>query len=357
VVPPPPPPPLPPVTFAVTLPTSITFSRPATANLPNSFLPLQVSLLSTSNHGSDSKPSILSTSTLTRPPNAHLINNEALSKEAQDILKISEDLSNFGRAHALNENQNRLLSSARLQTPLHEDDEDGNALAMLLGEVEKDLHLVDDMDVVLDDQSSQDFPISSDNSSNRDFMHSGGLGENNSGNTVSMDSSSNDRHNHSSNLHHMMNGKHSNASDDLLDELGQLLPSDLDVPMPMEMDYSDWLDNLLPENNNSSSDSVNMNSNSISEVNSMTTTPGSMSDSSGTNNNNNFYGVMMDFNSDQFGQRDPLLSSRSLNIFSSSSIPENSTTSTLTTTSLDLKPINRAPSPMSMDSGLLWDFV
>jgi hypothetical protein len=279
-------------------------------------------------------------------PLAFTLSN-ALSKEAQDILKISQDLSNFGRAHAENESQNRLFSSNYQKEPNHAVDDDTSTLAMLLDEVEKEsMGLTDDVD--MDSQSYH--------------LHNGGRVQDHSFTPHFGQEPNNMLMSADSNAHHHQHGKAGTGSEDLLDELGTLLPSDLDVSMPMEMDYSDWLEHLLPENQHSSSEE------SIGETgtnNHMSSDPNAniQSDSSSsTTPNSNFFGVMMDFNnSDGFEschnseeQRDPLLSSRSLNIFSS--LPETSLLSGGNHGELK----GRSPSPVAMtlgDTNLLWDFV
>ena len=264
----PPPPPLPPATFAVTLPTSMTFSRNAnaiSAPVPpcsSSFVPLVTSASDPNSSQSPATPSILDIlqesntapsfscgSKITIPKRSNFYfgqHKEPLSKEAEDILKISNDLSNFGREHAENE---KLAAAAAAQSrvsgltnntakfhdhsTLPEVDDDSNSLSLLLGEVEKDLHLVDDMDVVLDDGSTAESHGENNGRKN---------GSNNAGMSVPIPMSVDGQINSSSRMKN---------EEDLLDELG-LLHSDLDVPMPMEMDYADWLDNLLPNNSNNS---------------------------------------------------------------------------------------------------------
>ena len=108
-------------------------------------------------------------------------------------------------------------------------------------------------------------------------------------------------------------------SKDLLDDLSNLLPSDLTEDnssvIPMEMDYnysSDWLDTLLPS----------------------------------VDNNSNNYELLMDYsNCEDNNQSDPLLSSRSINnIFNNHNH--------------DGKLMERSPSPMNIidNSNSNWEF-
>ena len=153
------------------------------------------------------------------------------------------------------------------------------------------------------------------------------------------------------------------ASEEFLEELGTLIPDDIDVTMPMEMDYSEWFDDLLPsDNNNLAGTSFNGDSLALSPF--PNSTDFSRSNGEGMLTNNNVYG--MDFNSGSISnlQRDPLLSSQSLNIFSSmpqsagGSSCANSTLNALNN-AIDVKSsTNRAPSPMTMgNDSLLWDFA
>jgi len=325
---PPPPPPLPPPTFAVTLPTSITFSRSPTAN------PLHSPFGSELREGKAKEKG---------PPPPYP--SDSLSKEAQDILKISQDLSNFGKAHAQTESE-RLFSSpshSHHSIPTSSSssgassseviDYDSNAFAMLLDEVEKDaMTTLGRMEMDMDNHHHP-----------QHFHHQG---EVTTGPSV--------LENHFQ--HHPPGGtrdeemsedhrpivKHEELLDEL--ELGTLLPPDLDVSMPMEMDYSDWLDQLLPENQ--SSRGVDTNTTALLQPPSTTTPTTILGGLPLQNNflslNNNFF---MDYN-DSFGNRDPLLSS-SFNIFSgeSGNQPEN-----------ELKPPRAAsPSPMTIGDNLLWD--
>ncbi|CAG7718785.1 unnamed protein product [Allacma fusca] len=419
----PPPPPLPPATFAVTLPTSMTFSRNQNAILAHipphnsTFVPVISSSLDLGSIASPGTPSILdilqessspssvppsnmlSNSKITIPKRTHFYfgqHKEPLSKEAEDILKISNDLSNFGREHAESEqlaaaqnrvanfNTNKFQSSMGMNEDAHVDDDESNSFSLLLGEVEKDLHLVDDMDVVLEDNASS--------AQHMDMGSRGKIHDNSNPNVPIPMSVDNQNQNNTDGRKH---------DDDFLDELG-LLHSDLDVPMPMEMDYTDWLENLLPSNCNSSSSNVPQNHHqqpqSQMQQHNMSTNhphsqaiPPNSSENEGVNFNNNkglsnencntFFGVSgMDFcgsmsnndscvvsNQNQSVQRDPLLSStRSLDIFTTANgdsgtsivggfgnIDGSNSGIGLVT---DLKGSNGAPmSPMS--DSLLWDFA
>lgn len=300
-IPPPPPPPLPPATFAVTLPTSITFLRnPASATATSNSNSNNCS--NSNNTGTNNAPlsgdqnkknvSPIIPTTVPFMVGSFSINSEALSKEAQDILKISEDLSNFGKEHARKQAQMQMMSR------------DAATFEMLLGKNTEMPCISDAMEVGGDSNRS--------NVRNTDFVTTDS--SNAPSTTVTNDSQ-------------MVipsaapmcvdspSPRTGRNKDDIFDDLRSLIPNEMDVSMPMEMDYCDWLENLLPSESTTGSNNNNahVNNNSSSSI----------VDSNSNMSSGHGYGGMMDFGGDQsivgnnvFHQRDPLLCSRSLDIFS-----------------------------------------
>ncbi|CAL8141357.1 unnamed protein product [Orchesella dallaii] len=316
---PPPPPPLPPPSFSVMLPTTIPFSRHHNLN------------------GSE----FVSSGTFGRK-------DENSSKDAQEILRICEDLSNFGKtreAEAAAASRLERLKQEELQHPSFQIGEGNNASTMDCSFFtdSKDFDLSDSMDVGFDDTHSVSMhsTSSSHSKSHNDFhkhpfhnsvqstfgvMMNGTDKTNNFDNSFSFNNSSQHQNGNLSSKSQGDISNHHFMSDD------DLLPVSLD--MQMDTDYSDWLDTLLPVSDSSTCNAGLGNNISAPAVNTLYHAPvadvASKNNSEKhqtadgynknvsaiTGNSNRLFGSLLDehqhhtVNAHQ-QQRDPLLSSRS----------------------------------------------
>ncbi|ODN00199.1 hypothetical protein Ocin01_06481 [Orchesella cincta] len=325
---PPPPPPLPPPSFSVMLPTTIPFSRHQNLN------------------GSE-----FVSGTFGRK-------DENSSKDAQEILRICEDLSNFGKtreAEAAAASRLERLKQEELQHPSFQIGESNSTSTMDCSFFTdgKDFDLSDSMDVGFDDTHSVSLHSTSSGShtkSHNDFHKHQFLNSvqpNNFG--VMMNGTEKPNNFVDSPFSFTNSAQHQNNGNPSLKSQGDhsthhfmsdddLLPVSLD--MQMDTDYSDWLDTLLPV-----SDSGLANNVSAPAVNTLFHAPGAdvgnkansgkhqiaeLYNKNLSANSNRLFGSLLDEpqhhsinapqqqQQQQQQQRDPLLSSRS---FSRITIP------------------------------------
>lgn len=236
VQPPPPPPPLPPPSFSIMLPTSIPFPR----HHPNS---------------SSEFPTFGGVGPRT---------DDNLSKDAQEILKISEDLSNFGKSR---EAEAAAAAAANSGSSVKLENNVGNGNSSMdcgFFSDNKDFDLStttgttasDSMDVGFSDSHSVSSrnndpsfskpSIQFHNSSPFDSGYS--FGQSNQQQNSSVKPGHQDGQDH----HH-----------------NNFLSVDLPLDMQMDTDYSDWLDTLLPDSSGPTSTPTSNTTSSVSPINNL----------------------------------------------------------------------------------------